>query len=118
MKISIKGLDKATLLARLVNFATPKGNGLFVANADQRMSVKDATLLIAERREACLQRSPSLTPAALDRYVLSFDYVWGRPIKLDLSGDDIDPYLYDRDAGDMAAATVVDKIRVRGEIGL
>lgn len=34
---------------------------------------------------------------------LYFDYVNGRPLKVDLSGDEFDPYLYDRDNGEGVA---------------
>lgn len=38
---------------------------------------------------------------------LYFDYFFGRVIKVDLSGDEFDPWLYDRDLGPGAAARAV-----------
>lgn len=40
-----------------------------------------------------------------------FDYLKGRVMKSDLSGDDFDPQLYDRDNGDGAAARVIEELR-------
>ena len=36
-----------------------------------------------------------------------FDYLKGRVMKVDLSGNELDPYLYDRDNGEGAAERVV-----------
>lgn len=42
---------------------------------------------------------------------LDFDYVHGCPIKSDLSGDELDPSLYDRDQGEGAAERVIAALR-------
>jgi hypothetical protein len=39
------------------------------------------------------------------------DYFCGSAIKCDLSGDEVDPFLYDRDAGKGAFQEVVDSMR-------
>ncbi len=49
-----------------------------------------------------------LAKEAVKRYI---DYFQGRAIKLDLSKDTIDPWLYDRDAGSGAFARAVSDLR-------
>lgn len=39
-----------------------------------------------------------------------FDYLQGRVMKVDLSGNELDPHLYDRDNGDGAAQAAIDTI--------
>ena len=46
-----------------------------------------------------------------------FDYLYGRVLKVDLSGDGFDERLYDRDCGEGAAQRAVDSIRAEREDG-
>lgn len=39
-----------------------------------------------------------------------FDYLFGRVMKVNLSKDEFDPYLYDRDNGDRAAERALESI--------
>jgi hypothetical protein len=41
----------------------------------------------------------------------NFDYLHGRVMKVDLSGDSFDPWLYDRDNGEGAASRAIAKMR-------
>ena len=56
--------------------------------------------------------NPPLTPgdalAASGQYI---DYLNGRVMKVDVSGNDFEPDIYDRDMGDGAAAKIVDLLR-------
>jgi hypothetical protein len=45
---------------------------------------------------------------AVTKYI---DYFGGKAIKMDLSGDEVDPRIYDRDAGEGAFARVVATLR-------
>lgn len=45
---------------------------------------------------------------AVARYI---DYFCGRPIKTDLSKDEVDPYLYDRDAGKGTFEQIISEIK-------
>ena len=45
------------------------------------------------------------------RIPLYFDYHYGRVLKVDISGDEFDEYLYDRDRGNGTAARAIDSIR-------
>ena len=40
-----------------------------------------------------------------------FDYLQGRVMKTDLSKNEFDPFLYDRDNGEGAAQAAIDKIQ-------
>jgi hypothetical protein len=92
--ISIKGLDKAEVLAGLYNNARAQGMG-FLHYTPEDMTTKEAKKLLKECD--------------------SFDYVQGRVMKIRLNGDEFDEYLYDRDNGSGAAARVVNKIREEQE---
>ena len=83
-------LDKAEVLAALFNGARTQGAG-FVQYSNTPMSALEARLLI--------ERSTY------------FDYVQGRVMKIDLSGDSFDPWLYDRDNGQGAAERVINALR-------
>jgi hypothetical protein len=50
---------------------------------------------------------------ALLREQKRFDYVHGRCMKVDLSGKDLDPYLYDRNNGEGAARRIIAALRGR-----
>jgi len=82
--IDIKGIDKAKLLAALVNQGSPLGMGILSAG---HLTEQRAAQMLAE----C-------------NYI---DYAMGVPIKADFSGDTFDPWGYDRDHGAGRAARVV-----------
>lgn len=84
--ISIRGLDKAAVLAALYNASKPQGAGFMKYNP-QPMTRDEAAAL--------LERTPY------------FDYLHGRVMKVDLSGDEFDPWGYDRDDGQGAAEKAV-----------
>lgn len=41
-----------------------------------------------------------------------FDYLYGRIMKVNLSGSTLDPYLYDRDNGEGAAQAAINSIQI------
>ena len=82
-KINIEGLNKAEVLAALYNYAKPQGMG-FLHYTPNNMTTKQAQEL-------------------LDSGVKYFDYLKGRVMKVEISGDYLDPWLYDRDNGAGAA---------------
>lgn len=85
--IDISKLDKAAVLAALYNNARPQGLGHLQWQAEQ-MTHEQARKLLAR----CTR----------------FDYIQGRSCKIDLSGDELDPWLYDRDNGYGAAQRVIE----------
>lgn len=81
--ISIQGLPKEKVLAALYNNAKPLGRG-FLHYTPGPLSDEEVREQMEDGR-------------------LYFDYVKGRVMKVDLSGDTLDPYFYDRDNGRGAA---------------
>jgi hypothetical protein len=81
--IDLEGKDKAEVLAKLYNASKPLGLGRLHYNPEP-MSVDEAG-------------------AILGRGETYFDYLSGRVMKIDLGGDELDPWLYDRDNGEGAA---------------
>lgn len=90
--IGISTLDKAAVLAALYNRAKPLGLG-FLHYTPEDMSIEEA-------REF------------LDGGQTYFDYLKGRVLKVNLSEDAFDPWLYDRDNGMDAALEVIDKLKL------
>ena len=88
-RIDISGKDKAEILAALFNRARPLGLGIF-AFKNRIMEADEARLLLADEYKNAY-----------------FDYLEGRLMKVDLSGDDFSPAAYDRDNGDGAAETAL-----------
>ena len=92
MSVSIAGLDKAELLAALYERAQPMGMGFF--------HYVPGPMCLDEAR-------------GLLRGGGYFDYVKGRPLKIDIAGDYLDTRLYNRDAGSGAAERVIEALRAR-----
>jgi hypothetical protein len=88
--IDITNKPKHKILAALHNAARSQGFGLFNPNGAHDMSDADAQQIIEQRRGN-----------------LCFDYLNGRVLKVDLSGTEFDPCLYDRDNGQGAAARAI-----------
>lgn len=89
MKISIAGMDKAAVLVALYNAAKPLGLGWLHY---------DSTPMPIESARKLLKSGQTY-----------FDYVGGRVMKVDLSGDEFDSRLYDRDNGEGAAENALKK---------
>ncbi|MFH1589296.1 MAG: hypothetical protein ABIB43_01895 [archaeon] len=86
-EIDIKDLDKADVLAVLYNASKPQGMG-FMHYDPKPMSKEDAQLLVDEGEPY-------------------FDYLYGRVMKIDISGDTLNPWGYDRDNGQGAAKKAI-----------
>lgn len=89
--MNIAGLDKAVVLASLYNRSFQQGMGVLDKNGRQEMNVEQA--------RQYLDRSHD------------FDYLNGRVMKIDLSSDEVDTRLYNRDNGEGAAEEIIEKIR-------
>ncbi len=88
--VSIRGLNKADVLRALYDNARPLGMG-FLHFTPEPMSREEAEKLTSGGR-------------------LYFDYVKGRVVKCDLSGDEMQTGIYDRDNGPGAAESAVAKV--------
>ena len=87
--IDISKLDKIEVLMALYNNAKAQGMG-FLQFINEPMERKTAMRLLEENSY--------------------FDYVQGRVMKVDLSQNEFDPRLYDRDNGEGAALQAIQSI--------
>lgn len=88
--VDIKGLDKAKVLKALYDHSHIQGLGFL--QAVESFTEEDARKL-------------------LDDGQTYFDYLHGKVMKVDLSGDSFNERLYDRDCGAGAAQRAIDSIR-------
>jgi hypothetical protein len=91
--ISLKGLNKADVLAVLFNAAKPMAMGFMHY---------DPKPMTREQAEKILKQTTN------------FDYLRGRVMKVNLGDDEFDPWLYDRDNGQDAAAKAIEALRRTG----
>jgi hypothetical protein len=81
--MNIKGLNKAEVLAALYNNSKQQGLGFLHIRGQKPITADEAAELLKE--------------------YTSFDYLHGRVMKVELSGDNLSTLLYDRDNGEGAA---------------
>jgi len=93
--VDISGLSKECVLAALYNNSKVQGFG-YLQTVSAEMSVEDASKIV--------------------RQSLSFDYLFGKVMKIDISGDEFDPRLYDRDLGNGAAHKVINNLKATGSV--
>lgn len=89
-QISIQGLDKAEVFKALYDNASPQGLGF--------LHFIPGNLNIEEAREAVKEQT-------------RFDYYRGRVMKVDISGDELETWLYDRDNGEGAAERALSSLQ-------
>jgi hypothetical protein len=102
-EVDISGLDKAALLAALYNHSQPAGMGWLQALPGD-MTVEHARELIDSGANPDYIRA---------RDGIYFDYLYGRPLKIDLGGEVLRTYGYNRDNGDEAAERIVADLRAK-----
>jgi len=90
--VDISGLDKAEVLAALFNASKQQGMGFADVTGATEMSVQDARFIVESGQT-------------------SFDYLRGRVMKVDISGDSFSPWLFDRDVGQGAASRAIEALR-------
>lgn len=84
--MNIAGKNKAAILAALYNSSKVQGMGFLQAKGGQMTEPEAAELL----KEGTY-----------------FDYLHGKVMKVELSGDELNPRLYDRDNGEGAAERAI-----------
>lgn len=89
-KVSISGLDKADVMRSLFNNSHPQGMGIFNPLSLNDMSIERARELIAT--------------------TLKFDYVDGRVLKVDISNNELDTRLYDKNNGENAGLKAIQSL--------
>lgn len=92
MAIKLQKLDKASVLAALYNASKAQGMG-HMQHSSKPMTKEEAQKL--------LDGNPN-------QY---FDYLGGRVLKIDLSKDELDTWLYNRDNGQDAAEKAIKAIQ-------
>lgn len=92
----MESLDKAEVLAALYNVAKPQGMGFLQY---------DPKPMTAEEAREIVDRGKGRT------YGLYFDYLKGRVMKVDLSGDSFESSWFDRDNGKGAAELAINELR-------
>ena len=102
--ISIKGLDKAEVLAAFYNASRPMGMGMLQARPGE---------MTKEEAEKVLTQGDDVSRMFGRAPTLSFDYLYGRPLKIDLSKDMLDTSLFDRDNGECAGVKVIAALRAK-----
>lgn len=91
--IDISHLDKADVLVALYNASKQQGMGFLDTRGRFLLSKEEANELLKA-----------------ETY---FDYLNGRVMKVDLSGNELDPWLYDCDNGQGAAERALENISVQ-----
>lgn len=84
--MNIKDKNKPAILAALYNASKVQGMGWLQAKDGEMTEQHAATLL---------------------EQTTSFDYLYGKVMKIDLAGDELNPRLYDRDNGEGAAERAI-----------
>jgi len=97
MTISIAGIDKAAVLAALWNNAA-------LPPAAAHPNPRLRPMMIAEARSAIVENDGG------------FDYHEDRILKINVQGDDFDPWGYDRDNGQGLAERVISTLRATGSV--
>lgn len=93
--MNISKYGKAAVLAALYNNSKPQGMGFLHAEAND-MTHEEATKILLEK--------------ASYGYGLYFDYLKGRVLKIDLSTDELNTSLYNRDLGEGAAERIISEL--------
>lgn len=91
-KVNIAGVDKAELFAALYNNSKPVGMGII--HYDPTPLTKESAQQLMNAGDDTKRMFPGFGGKNL-----YFDYVKGRPLKVDLSEDEMDTFLYNRDHG-------------------
>lgn len=99
--VNIKDLDKAEVLLALWKGSHAQGMS-FLGMMNGGLTLEKAKGMVDELKE--------------HNHPLYFDYVMGHVIKCDLTDDEFDPRLYDRDCGEGRAAEVIEALRNGTEI--
>ena len=107
--VDISGLDKAAVLAVLFNASAPRGMGFLQAQfGPSTMTVEDARQIID---------SGGSPGPGFPHGNLSYDYLFGRPLKVNLEGDEFSPRGFDRDNGGTGTAQrLVKELRITSQV--
>ncbi len=94
--VNIKDIPKNELLAALYNNSKPLGMGIIHFDPTP-MSLDDAQNMIDDLKN--------------EGRDLFFDYIKGRVVKVDITGDEMRTWSYNRDIGEGVAERIVESLR-------
>lgn len=115
-EIVISGIDKAALLAALYNASQQQGMGFCHKRGASDMTPEEAQRELDDRlayfKEVAKKNGRTVDDVqAIEAGAYSFDYLHGRVMKVNIGGNLMGPWGYDRDVGQGAAQAVVDALR-------
>lgn len=99
IKVNIKGLDKAEVLAAAFNSSKQQGMGFCDTRGGFDITKDEAEKIIKERNDSHKNAG------------YNYDYLRGRVLKISIDEDEIDPWGYDRDNGEGALERAVAPLR-------
>jgi len=89
--MDITELNKAEVLAALYNGSKQQGMGFMDTRGSRMMTVPEAAEILKTQTR--------------------FDYLYGRVMKINLSTNDLETYLYNRDNGPLAAEKIINDLK-------
>jgi len=90
--MNISGMDKARVLMTLYNGSKQQGFGLYNLHGKKAMTLDEAQYII-------------------DNYGMNYEYLNGRIMKIDISGDEVHTSAYNRDVGEGAAERLIEELK-------
>lgn len=105
--IDISGIPKEELLLGL--WRGSKMQGMSFMGYEGDLTITRCKVLVKSCTKPC--RKPDKNGNMVDSQMCYFDYLNGKVLKVDIGGDELDPWLYDRDNGNGTAERVVQMIR-------
>ena len=109
-RVYIRDLPKEQVLAALYNRASPQGMGILMYKPDI-MDAEKAFFVINFRGDDAFYSARGMSFKSDLRNEFYFDYLFGRALKVDISGDVFSSKMYDEYNGDKAAEQVIEKLR-------
>lgn len=110
--VNIAGIDKGDLLAALFNNSCVAGMGWIRASEGPEVMTPDQARELIQKTLGKEFAHDSARQFGQFNGRLYFDYLFGRPLKADISGDEMAPWGYDRDNGGPGTlAAIVEKLR-------
>lgn len=111
--VNISGLDKAEVLLALYNASHAQGMS-FLQKPDAPVTINECRAAVyGGNDESVKAQLAGSNVTVIGHEPLYFDYWRGHVLKVNLSGDEFDPRLFDRDNYEGAAEAAIAKLRER-----
>lgn len=112
---NIIGLNKAAVLAALFNVAAPRGMGFLRHESNKPMTEEEAVGHLFEGDDIHRELGDFVREVG-GRNRFRFDYLKGRPLKVDLHGNHVDTVFYNRENGAGTAERALEWLRKTGSV--